>query len=533
MASRTILALQAERGDATRGRRVILRRIAVAPAFLLALSACTVGPDFSPPEWMSPASWFARKAEPIPKEPSIPVAEPIDPNWWNVFSDPELTQLEHRVAGENLDVRVAAARLEESRAQLGIAGAGQFPTLNGNASYQRQKSSNVGVFSNAPNALGANGARGNTAGGVKGGDLAPFDVYQLGFDASWELDLWGKVRRSVESAKASVEASAEARRAALISSQAELARDYIQLRGAQAQLQIARDNVKTAQQGLDLTQQRAAGGVTTDLDVANAAAQLRTTAAQIPPLEQRESESINAISLLLGLPPNALQDELAGAKPVPPVPPRVPVGLPSELALRRPDIRAAEAQLHAATAEIGVSVANFYPSVTLSGSIGLQALQPWKVFDISARQYGVGPGITIPIFDGGQLTATLELSKAQQKEAAIDYQKTVLGAWHEVDNALTAYQTEQARRDQLTQAVAQNERALSLAQSRYQDGVADFLQVLTAEENLLSTQQQLAISTTNVSNNLVAIYKALGGGWETQMPRANDDLSPLGAPKLP
>jgi len=273
--------------------------------------------------------------------------------------------------------------------------------------------------------------------------------------------------------------------------------------------------------------------VTTDLDVANAAAQLRTTAAQIPPLEQRESEFINAISLLLGLPPNALQDELVSAKPVPPVPPRVPVGLPSELALRRPDIRQAEAQLHAATAEIGVSVANFYPSVTLSGSIGLQALQPWKVFDINARQFGIGPGITIPIFEGGQLTATLELSKAQQKEAAIDYQKTVLGAWHEVDNALTAYQTEQARRDQLTQAVAQNERALSLAQSRYQDGVADFLQVLTAEENLLSTQQQLAISTTNVSANLVALYKALGGGWETQLPRANDDLSPLGAPRLP
>jgi NodT family efflux transporter outer membrane factor (OMF) lipoprotein len=336
----------------------------------------------------------------------------------------------------------------------------------------------------------------------------------------------------VESSTASVVASNEARRATLLSSLAELARDYIQLRGVQLQLQIARDNLRTAQQSLQLTQQRAAGGVTTDLDVANAAAQVRTTAAQIPPLEQQESELINAISLLLGLPPNALQAELIPVKPVPPVPPLVPVGLPSELARRRPDIRQAEALLHAATADIGVAVANFYPSVKLSGSIGLQSLQPWQMFNIDARNYAAGPGITVPLFEGGELRATLELRKAQQQEAAINYQKIVLSAWHDVDNALTAYRTEQARRDQLTQAVAQNQRALALAQSRYQEGVADFLQVLTAQQNLLSTQQQLALSTTNVSANLVALYKALGGGWETQLPVANDELTPIGAPHL-
>jgi outer membrane protein TolC len=179
-----------------------------------------------------------------------------------------------------------------------------------------------------------------------------------------------------------------------------------------------------------------------------------------------------------------------------------------------------------------VAVANFYPSVRLTGSVGLQSIQPWTMFNLNARNYGVGPGITIPIFEGGQLKATLELRKAQQQEAAVNYQKTVLSAWHDVDNALTAYKTEQARRDQLVQAVAQNQRALGLAQSRYQEGVADFLQVLTAQQNLLATQQQLADATTNVSANLVALYKALGGGWETQMPAANDNLSPLGAPKL-
>jgi len=510
---------------------MMVRRFPAAAAVLL-LAGCTVGPNFETPEWLSPASWFAKKAEPIVPPASLPVAEPIDPNWWSLFNDPVLTGLEQRVAGENLDVQVATVRIAESRAQLGVVGAAQFPNLNANGSYTRQKSSDVGVFAKSLTALGANGASGNTAGGLMTTHLNPFDVYQVGFDASWELDLWGKVRRSVESASSSVEASAEARRATLLTNLAELARDYIQLRGTQLLLRIAHDNVNTAQQNLDLTQQRATGGVTTDLDVANAAAQLRTTAAEIPRLEQQESEFINAISLLLGQPPNALQAELIAPKPVPPVPPRVPVGLPSELARRRPDIRQAEAQLHAATADIGVAVANFYPSVTLSGSVGLQSTQPWSMYSLNAREFGVGPGITIPIFEGGQLKATLELKKAQQQEAAIFYQKTVLNAWHEVDNALTAYQTEQARRDQLVQAVAQNQRALGLAQSRYQEGVADFLQVLTAQQNLLSTQQQLALATTNVSANLVALYKALGGGWEMQLPRANDDLTPLGAPSL-
>jgi NodT family efflux transporter outer membrane factor (OMF) lipoprotein len=508
-----------------------LRRIPAAAALLL-LAGCTVGPNFETPEWLSPASWFAKKAEPIQRTPSLPIAEPIDPEWWNLFKDPELTALERRVAAENLDVQAATVRLAESRAQLGIVGAAQFPNFNANGSYTRQKASNLGVFSKAPNALGANGASGSTTGGVTSNELNAFDVYQVGFDASWEIDLWGRVRRSVESSTASVEASAEARRDTLISNLAELARDYIQLRGIQLQLQIARDNTKTAQQSLQLTQQRATGGVTTDLDVANAAAQLRTTEAQIPALEQQESEFINAISLLLGQPPNTLQAELIKPKPVPPIPPRIPVGVPSELARRRPDIRQAEAQLHATTADIGVAVANFYPSVTLTGSVGLQSLQPWQMFNLNARNFAAGPGITIPIFEGGQLRATLVLRKAQQQEAAIFYQKTVLGAWHEVDNALTAYRTEQVRRDRLAEAVAQNQRALSLAQSRYQEGVADFLQVLTAQQNLLSTQQQLALATTNVSANLVAVYKALGGGWETQMPRTNDNLTPLGAPSL-
>jgi NodT family efflux transporter outer membrane factor (OMF) lipoprotein len=500
-------------------KRALLAGLAGAAA----LTGCTLGPDFRQPDWASPLSWFAGPKEPVKPARSVAVAEPVDPNWWTLFHDPVLTGLENRVAAENLDVQVAVIRLAESRAQLGVARAAEFPALNGNGSYTRQRASSNGFFSAVPNATGAagkaaNGASGNTTGGVQTRGLQPFDIWQGGFDASWEVDLWGRVKRSVESATASAEAADEARRAALTSSLAEVARDYIQLRGTQTQLQIARDNVRTARQSLSLTQQRAAGGVTTDLDVANASAQLRTTLSQIPTLEQQEAQSINALSLLLGQPPNALRADLQTAKPVPPVPPRVPVGIPSELARRRPDIRQAEAQLHAATADIGVAQANFYPSLKLTGSFGLQSLQLNHAFDLNSRQYAVGPGLTIPIFEGGQLRSTLQLREALQQEAAINFQKTVLQAWHDVDNALTAYQAEQSRRDELILAVADNQRALSLAQSRYQQGVADFLTVLDAERSLLAAQLQLADSTTTVSSDLVALYKALGGGWETDMP---------------
>jgi NodT family efflux transporter outer membrane factor (OMF) lipoprotein len=493
-----------------------------------ALPGCTLGPDFKTPDWASPMSWFGGPKEAVKQARSMPVAEPIDPDWWNLFHDPQLTGLEKRVAGENLDVKTAAIRLTESRAQLGVARAALFPTLGGNVSYTREQASDVGLFALVPSAAGAtgaNGAAGNSTGGINGTGLQPFDIYQGGFDASYEVDLWGAVRRSVESATATSEASNEAERSVLLSSLAEVARDYIQLRGTQAQLAIARENVRTAKQSLSLTQQRAAGGVTTDLDVANASAQLRTTLAQIPSLEQQEAQTINALSLLLGQPPNALRTELATPKPVPPVPPQVPVGLPSELARRRPDIRQAEAQLHAATADIGVAEANFYPSLSLTGSFGLQSLQFKNAFNLNAKQYAVGPGLTIPIFEGGQLRSTLQLRKAQQQEAAVNFQKTVLNAWHDVDNALTAYRAEQARRDELIQAAAENRRALSLAQSRYEQGVADFLTVLVAETNVLTAEQQLASSTTTVSSNLVALYKALGGGWETDLPEKHIAVS--------
>ena len=516
------------------------RRRCCAGLLLAALAGCTVGPNFArPAPWWSPAAWFGGRPKPALR--SEPVAAPVDPNWWDLFRDPELTSLENRLAGSNLDVQVATVRIAESRAQLGIARADLFPQLNADGSYTRERISPLGAiaaingasagshgFAGSAGSFGSAGSgfAGNTgtlgaipASVAAGGKtIPPFDLWQYGFDSTWELDLWGRVRRAVESARASEEAAAENRRNTLVSALAELARDYVQLRGVQRNMQIVRENLRTAQESLRLTQERAASGLTNELDVSNAQAQVSSVAAQLPVLQQQEAQAINALSLLLGQPPRALQAELGAPKPIPPVPPRVPVGLPSDLIRRRPDIRAAEAQLHAATADIGVAVAAFFPSVSLSGSFGFQALTLAKTFSWDARQYGIGPTISLPIFQGGRLRSTLQLRKQEQKEAALTYQRTVLQALHDVDNALIAYANEQRRRDQLQQDVNASRRALDLARQRYSQGVATFLDVLDAERTVLAAEQQLNDSTTTVSTNLVALYKALGGGWERTYP---------------
>lgn len=508
-------------------------RLALAAGASLLLSGCTLGPNFEQPSLFAPSTWFtSRTASKLGASRTVP--EPVDPNWWRLFKDPQLTSLEERVAASNLNVRLSTIRLTESRSQRAVTASDQFPNLNGNSSYTREKISNrgvVGLFggsggSSSATQTSSNGLGGTVGGipsaGITGGKAAgipPFNLFQYGFDASWELDLWGRVQREVESADATVESSVEARRNMLLSVVAELARDYLQLRGQQRDLQIANENLATEQQTLRLTQERAAGGLTTDLDVANASAQVATTASQIPQLDQGIAASINAISLLLGEPPGALAAELGIAKPVPPVPPAVPVGLPSELARRRPDIRQAEAQLHSATADIGVAEADFFPRVTLSGSIGIQATRFKDLGNWDSRMYSGGPSISLPLFEGGRLKYTLELRKAQQQEAATNYQQTVLQAFHDVDNALTAYGAEQRRRIQLNRAVEQSRRAVGLARDQYTQGMSSFLDVLTAQRGLLVAEQQYADSTTTLSTNLVQLYKALGGGWEQTFPR--------------
>jgi NodT family efflux transporter outer membrane factor (OMF) lipoprotein len=490
------------------------------------LAGCTLGPNFEPPSPKAPASWLngAPSSAATPAVASLPVAEPIEADWWNAFGDPELTSLVTRAAAANLDIQAAAARVAESRAQLRVTGASQYPDINGNASYTREYQSPKGVIglfggsaSSTP-ATGTNGL-GGTRGGIPEGllgpnGLPPFDLFQYGFDASWEVDLWGRVRRMVENAGATAEAQAYASRDAALSTVAEVARDYMQLRGTQETLRITHDNLANEQRSVDLTAERARKGFVQDLDVENARSQAASTAAQIPQLEQQQAQLINALGLLVGELPRALEEELAPARAVPPPPPRVPVGLPSELLQRRPDIREAEAQLHAATASIGAAKADFFPKITLSGSFAIQATQFKNLASWDAKSYSVGPAISLPIFDGGQLAGALALREAEQREAAAIYQKTVLSAFRDVDDALTAYAAEQRRRDQLGIAAAASRKALDLANTRYLRGLTGYLDVLTAERSLLTAEQSLADSTATVATDLVALYKALGGGWD-------------------
>ncbi len=334
------------------------------------------------------------------------------------------------------------------------------------------------------------------------------------------------MRRAIESGRAQVDELAETRRNMLITAQAELARDYIQLRGTQRIVQITEQNLGTQRHSLALTQDRATAGLTSDLDVANQAAQVQSTESQLPNLRAQERTTIDAIALLLGEPPDALDTELGTVAPLPPAPPVVPVGLPGDILRRRPDIRQAEANLHAATASVGVAVASFFPTVTLSGSVALQATQFKYLGSIASSTYSLGPSITLPIFQGGRLTRTLELRKGQQQEAGVNYQQTVLGALHDVSDALTNYDAQQGQAAALSRAVVQQQRALGLAQDQYRAGLADFLNVLDNERQLLAGQQQQAQAQTTVDTDLVQIFKALGGGWEQDFPEEPAEPKP-------
>ncbi|HUA80258.1 MAG TPA: efflux transporter outer membrane subunit [Dyella sp.] len=507
---------------------IIKLHIALAAVLL---AGCTVGPNFTRPDAKLPSAWCGAGCQAKPVVPSRTTAAPINTAWWTSFNDPELAKLEERVADANLDLKVASLRLAESRAERSITAADEYPTVNGNASAVRERASANGVTSLAgaltQSTNAATTANGTGAGvanfPASGKGSAPLNLFQAGFDASWELDLWGRVRREVEAADASVDAQADARRDLLMSTMAEVARDYIQLRGTQTDYAITLDSLKAAKDAERVTRERKANGLASDLDVEEAASQVSAENALLPQLAQQEDETINRLSFLLGQAPGALRTELEETKPVPPTPPVVPVGIPSDLARRRPDIREAEANLHQATAEIGVAKADFYPSITLSASGSLQAMQFSKLGNWGSRQFSIGPSINLPIFEGGRLKATLNLRKEQQQEAAVNYQRVVLSAWHEIDNALTQYSSQQERHDQLAAEVQDNQRALRLAQAQYTAGTGSFLQVLDAERRLLSAQQDLTDNTTQISTTLVSLYKALGGGWETTYPDASNE----------
>jgi len=485
-------AAAAIRGMATRGAAV---RWVAAGLLLAQMAGCAVGPDFQAPPAALPAQWDTSKTAVTDESP--------DAAWWQAFNDPTLDALLKRVAGANLEVQVAAARLLQARAALRVADANRLPDVNADASYRHARASANGL-SDASKREGK----------------ADYDLWQGGFDAAWEMDLWGRVRRQSEAAGAAAQASAELQRDVLLAALADTAQDYMSLRGVQTERAIVEQNLDIARHSQALTQWRYDDGVATGVDVAEAAAQVSTIEARLPNLDNRADRLINALSQLLGLPPAGLADQLRAAAPIPTPPSVARVGLPAELARRRPDIRAAEARLHQATASIGVAVADFYPRITLSGDFGLQALQLNDLGDWGSRIFGIGPVLHVPLFDGGRLRGQLALSQARQQEAMIDYQRVVLRAWHEVADALGDYGALQRQREKLGAAVAQNQTALVQARRQYVAGASDFINVLALQKDLLATQQSLARSDTGMDLALVRLFKALGGGWESSFPVA-------------
>jgi NodT family efflux transporter outer membrane factor (OMF) lipoprotein len=472
-------------------RNHLLASAALCVAFF---GGCTMGPYFVRPDnhllevTLVPRQELA--AEAMTSEASVPQ------QWWLLFNDAELADLQRRAQADNLDLQLASERLEQSRAQLGIVSSELLPSVSAGASYAREALSQHGKLA----ALGA--------------PTNPSDFWQLGFDASWEIDLWGRARRARENAAATLEATAFDREAMRVALASEVARAYLRLRGTQAQLDIARQNIAIAERTLGLAESRERHGVATRFETSAARAQLATLNATIPELTQHRNALVNSLALLLGEKPRTLDAQLRRAIPLPSLPTSVPVGIPSELAHRRPDIRRAEAQLHAATAAIGVSQADFYPRVSLRGRFGVEAFDRADLESWDSRFFSVGPTVYLPIFQGGRLKERLALSESRQRAAAMAYRQTVLRAWHEVDNALDSWAAQHRQHADLLVSYEESGHALRVAERSYQQGAGDYLSVLTAQRNLLASQTSVNASATNATLTLVNLYKSLGGGWQ-------------------
>ncbi|MCK9375943.1 MAG: efflux transporter outer membrane subunit [Syntrophobacterales bacterium] len=468
------------------------------------MSGCAVGPDYQRPETEVPQTWDGQKAVTAEQSSKTTTAPVQLVEWWEAFKDPTLSSLVEMAARSNLDVRLAEARIRQSRAALGVAGAPLWPGLSSSLIYERSSSSSAVVTSGGP-ALA-------TAGGLR-------ELFQVGLDASWEVDIFGGTRRNIEAAGADLKAAVEDRRDVLITLVGDVGNNYISLRGFQKQLDIARQNLDAQRHTAEITRKRFEAGFVGALDVANADAQVATTQAQIPLLESSARASIYSLGVLLGREPAALAQDLAKAAPIPPNPLEIPVGLPSELVRRRPDIRRAEAQIHAATARIGVATADLFPKFSLTGSFGFSSNDLTKLGNLSnSKFWSFGPTVTWPIFAGGRIMYNIKVQDALQEQALLTYQKTVLTALKDVETALVAYAKEQEHRKSLATAVANNRKAVDLAMKLYVAGKTDFLNVLTAQRSLYTNEDALVQSVRTLDTNLIALYKALGGGWEKQPP---------------
>ena len=479
----------------------LIRNLALAALGLLTLTGCAVGPNFKHPDTKVPEAYYSLEQTTKPAPASQTVPQPVTlVHWWQSFHDPILDSLVQLALASNFDLKQAEARIRQARAARGVAVAGILPQASGTALYQRSHSSSETV---------------GPGGGVSVATLRPFqELFQVGLDASWELDIFGGTRRNIEAATADLAASVEDRRDVLVTLVGEVGNNYLNLRGFQDQIAIAKKNLEAQQKTASITHKRYEAGFVGKLDVANADAQVATTQATIPVLESSAQAAIYSIGVLLGKEPAFLAKDLARVGPIPTTPPKVPVGLPSDLLRRRPDIRRAEAQLHAATARIGVAVADLFPKFNLSGSLGFAANDINRVGTQNSKFWSFSPSVTWPVFAGGKIIWNIRVQNALEEQALLTYQQTVLTALKDVETALVAYAKEQEHQKALTLAVANNRQAVDLAMTLYVAGKTDFLNVLNAQRSLFATEDALTQSNRTLGTDLVALYKALGGGWE-------------------
>lgn len=487
---------------------LVHRPTLVALAACALMAGCAVGPDFKTPPSEAPAdfsTWHGGAPE-LVSDSAKPGGMAASPISWQSFADPVLERLQAKALQANPDLQTAALRFAQSRAQGKAVRSQALPQVGLSGSASRVRESEDGDFARVIGAI--NPAAKDEIVKVLSD---PHDMFQLGFDASWELDLWGRVRRSIEASDADEAAASALLAQVQLSVQAEVARRYFELRSAQQQIRIARADIQAGEETRALVQARTAGGLTTGLDLSRQDAQLADVRARLPQLLSQEAQAINQLTLLAGERPGALAAELA---PLPATQainlPDLSLGLPSEVALRRPDIQRAQAQLHAATASIGVAVADLYPRITIGASFGFQSVEASTFGEWGSREWSIGPSLQLPIFDGGRRRATVTLRKLQEQEAAVAYQQTVLKAWHEIDDALSSYTAERQRNAQLAAMEVASRDAWELARVRYEHGMTDFLVALDAQRTLLQAQRAHADSNARLALGLVAVTKALG-----------------------
>jgi outer membrane protein, multidrug efflux system len=456
---------------------------------LTLLSGCAlVGPDHQTPT-TELSTGFANA-----NQPSLSM-DPAHPRWWQGFKDQELERLVDLALAGNHDLRIATARLREARALWDETAFDRYPTVTADAAYSNEKQSETALQ------------------GFGGADRDR-ELYNAGFDAFWELDLFGRVRRSIEARAAERDAAEASLHDVLVSLLAEVARNYFELRGTQHQLAVAWRNADNQRQTLALTVARLEGGRGTALDTARARAQLDATRASIPPLEAAIRRAMHRLAVLTGRQPEALVTALESPVPLPEAPKLVTLGRPQDLLRRRPDISVAERNLAAATARIGVATADLFPRVTFVGSITLEASSFTGLGSSGSDSYSFGPSIRWAALDLGRVRARIRQADARAEASLAQYELTVLQALEETENALVELGRQQARRDYLGTSAEASEQAAWLAKQRFEEGAADFLTVLDAERTLLEAQDRLARSKTDTATALVALYKALGGGWE-------------------